>query len=290
VLDAAGYLRRLGLAAGEPSATGLAALQRAHLERVAYTCLDVYRGQPPSIDPYESAARVAAGGRGGYCFHLNGALSLLLRTLGYDVHRHRGWVSAGVDAAPGFANHLALTVRGLPGLGNPGGAWFVDAGLADGPHEPVPLRSTTIVQSGITYRLGPSPVLPGGWRFEHDPRGSFRTMDFEPDEAAPDAFAASHRELSTAPTSGFVRWLSTFQRHDQGFDRLISRTLIRARPEKTTYERIEGAPTLRAVLAEQFGLRTDDIAADEWSALYQRISADQDAYDRATSGRAGADG
>ena len=44
----------------------------AHLERVPYETLDIVLGKPPGIDPLASARRIL-GGRGGYCYHLNGA-------------------------------------------------------------------------------------------------------------------------------------------------------------------------------------------------------------------------
>ena len=88
--------------------------------------------------------RVAVQHRGGYCFHLNGAFSELLRSLGYDVVRHVGGVH-GPEGATGeeMANHLVLTVRNLPNDANPDGTWYVDVGLGDALHEPLPLRAST---------------------------------------------------------------------------------------------------------------------------------------------------
>jgi N-hydroxyarylamine O-acetyltransferase len=47
-----------------------------------------------------------------------------------------------------MTNHLVLTVRGLPADTNPGGVWYVDAGLGDALHEPIPLIAGE-------YRQGP---------------------------------------------------------------------------------------------------------------------------------------
>ena len=108
-------------------------------------------------------------GRGGYCFHLNGAFSALLGSLGFDVTRHVGGVQRAADPAPvgAVGNHMALTVRTADG------PWLVDVGLADGPHEPLPLRAGRYRQGPFEYGLAPSAVVPGGWRFEHDPAGAF---------------------------------------------------------------------------------------------------------------------
>ncbi|MEJ8643110.1 arylamine N-acetyltransferase [Streptomyces sp. MS1.HAVA.3] len=121
------YLRRIGITdAGSPSAEGLFALHRAHVERVPFENTDIQLGRPPGIDPELSVRRLAAG-RGGYCFHLNGAFAALLEHLGYDVTRHIGGVYEAPDAQDVSGDHLALTVR------VDGRAYFVDVGLGDGP-------------------------------------------------------------------------------------------------------------------------------------------------------------
>lgn len=132
-----GYLRRLGFPRPpEPTVEALFALQRAHLERIPYENLDIQLGRPPGIDPELSARRFAAG-RGGYCFHLNGAFALLLETLGFEVTRHLAGVlgASERERRDVSGDHLALTVR----VGAE--EYFVDAGLGDGPYEPLPLRA-----------------------------------------------------------------------------------------------------------------------------------------------------
>jgi N-hydroxyarylamine O-acetyltransferase len=76
------------------------------------------------------------GGRGGWCFELNGAFGWLLRELGYDVT----YVSCRVHGdlpdggwGPEF-DHCALVVR------VDGEPWFVDVGFGDACMMPVPLR------------------------------------------------------------------------------------------------------------------------------------------------------
>ena len=72
------YLARLGVAAEPPSVAGLQLLVQRHAERVPYETLWIQAGEAWNIDPYESATRIALHGRGGYCYHMNGALGLLL--------------------------------------------------------------------------------------------------------------------------------------------------------------------------------------------------------------------
>jgi arylamine N-acetyltransferase len=283
VIDVTGYLRRLGVEhPGTPSVAGLTMLHRAQVERVAYTTVDIQRGRPPSIDPEECAARLVATGRGGYCFHLNGAFSALLGALGFAVRRHRGGVWHSPDQVPlePYPNHLALTVHDLPTTANPGGAWLIDAGLGDALWEPMALRSGSVEQGGFQYRVSPSPILAGGWRFQHDPRGSFAGMDFAPDVAAPDAFAVAHADLSTSPTSGFVTSLVAQRRHAKGYEKLVSLSLMRTTVAGTTTQSLTGPDELRAVLADEFALPLDDFEPDEWELVYRRARAAQDEYER----------
>src|SRR5690349_457597 len=86
------YLARLGIDLEPPSVDALFRIHRAHVERVAYETLWIHLGERWSVDVADSLRRVATRRRGGYCFHLNGALSELLGMLGYDVVRHVGGV------------------------------------------------------------------------------------------------------------------------------------------------------------------------------------------------------
>jgi arylamine N-acetyltransferase len=133
-------LARLGVEAEPPSLDMLTLVVQRHAERVPYETLWIPAGERWSIDPIRAAWRIAFAGRGGYCYHLNGALGLLLRSLGYAVHGHVGGVQAdGEPSTNAMGNHLVLTVTDLPSDINPSGQWYVDTGLGDALHEPLPL-------------------------------------------------------------------------------------------------------------------------------------------------------
>ena len=55
---AAAYLEHLGVdaAPGEVDAATLTAVARAHVGRVPYENIDIYRGAPPGIEPYVNSA------------------------------------------------------------------------------------------------------------------------------------------------------------------------------------------------------------------------------------------
>lgn len=270
-MDTVGYLRRLGLVQAPPSAAGLRALHVAHVERVAYEALQIWLDRPTTVDPLESAARIA-GGRGGYCYHLNGAFSALATALGYQVTRHVGGVQSR-GAEPGItANHLVLTVRGLPEEANPGGEWLVDVGLGDALHEPLPLVAGSYTQGPFTYGLRPSEVAPGGWRFDHDPSGSFAGMDFGLATTDMSAFTAMHEHLSTSPTSGFVRVLTVQRRDAKGVDSLRGLRLSRV-GTWTDAITLQTADDFYAALADIFDLPLDDVGAEDRDKLWRKVHA-----------------
>ncbi len=246
---------------------GLFALQRAHVERVPYGNLEIWLGRPTGLDPAESVARIV-GGRGGYCFHLNGALWALLSALGYQVTRHYGSVQGSTEGQAGaIGNHLVLTVSGLPTPDNPGGGWLVDAGLGDAIHDPIPLIEGSYHQGPFVYGLRPSTVEPGGWRFDHDPRGSFAGMDLRPGAVGMDVFADMHVHLTASPDSSFVRTF-VVQRRDAGGVDLLTGLALRRMGATTTSTVLDREQDYFAAMADLFGLT---LTPDERALLWPRL-------------------
>ncbi len=275
----AGYLRRLGLAglAGQPpSVEGLHALHRAHAERVPYECLEIWLGRPTTLDPVDSTRRILRG-RGGYCFHLNGAFARLLESLGYRVTRHVGGVQGPADPPAGaVANHLVLTVTDLDGT------WLVDLGMGDGLHEPLPLTPGHYQQGPFRYAVRPSTAEPGGWRFDHDPRGSFLGMDFRAEPTGMSAFADQHRWLSTAPQSSFVRVATVARRDATGVDVLRGLVLTRVGPPAGTRTVLDRPGDYFGALADVFGLTLHDADRDTlWPRLWAAHERWRDVADAA---------
>jgi N-hydroxyarylamine O-acetyltransferase len=274
--DVPAFLRRLGLTSAEPpSVAALTRLHQAYAERVPYETVDVQLGRMTSLDPGDSVARVLAG-RGGYCFHLNGAFAELLHALGYHVTRHPGGVQMTADDEPGIhRNHLALTVRDLPDSED---VWLVDVGMGDGLHSPLPLRAGSHRQGPFTFGLRPSVVAPGGWRLEHDVRGSFHAMDFAPDAVGLDHFAERHVHLSTSPESGFVRTFCVERVDASGWDVLRALTLSRV-GETTTRTLLDDRADWFTALADIYGLV---IAAEDRDPLWRKAVSQHEAHLAAT--------
>lgn len=257
------YLYRLGVERpAKPTFEALDLLHRRHVELVAYENLDIQLGRSTTVHPVESATRIAAGG-GGYCFHLNGAFAALLVSLGYQVSIHRGQVKKTAQPAYGveFPNHLALTVN------VEGREWFIDVGLGDALHSPVPLAPTTFRQGPFMFRLLPTF---GGWRFQHDVDGSFTVMDWESSDADVDEFAVAHKQLSTASESTFVRNLVLMRRCACHIDTLVGRTLTRRGDRIVVRRQLSTQSDWSTSLQEVFHLSLHDVPPAALTALWHR--------------------
>lgn len=264
------YLARLGVEPEPPSAAALRLLAQRQVERIPYETLWIQGGERWSVDPSEAAARIAIQGRGGYCYHLNGALGLLLRSLGYAVGGHVGGVH-GPDGPSGSerGNHLVLTVSGLPEEGNPGGVWYVDAGLGDALHEPVPLIAGSFEQP--PFRMSLESTGDGAWHLTHDPSGGFGGMHWTTDAAELGDFRAQHRRLSTAPDSGFVKVAMAERRDAGGVD--VVRGLVRSRigAGAFTAEPVTNRSEWFGVLADLFDVRFDASAPGTCDRLWATV-------------------
>jgi arylamine N-acetyltransferase len=236
-------------------------------------------GDPWDVSGRASLDRVATLGRGGYCFHLNGAFATLLEALGYSVTRHIGAVH-DVDALDDdcIANHLVLTVDDLPTPANPSGRWYVDAGLGDAMYEPLPLVAGTYVQPPLTFTLEAVHDGWGDWRFVHDPNGTFQQMTFSIAPATEPDFAAQHHHLSTSPDSGFVKWVTIQRRDGRGCDIMRGLTLFRVEGAQRTNRVIADRDEWFATIANVFGLTLVDATPAAKDRLWARAVAAHEAW------------
>ncbi|UBU18021.1 arylamine N-acetyltransferase family protein [Nonomuraea gerenzanensis] len=275
--DLSTYLDRLEIGdPGEPSLDALRALHRAHVERVPYETLEVQLGRRITLDPRESIDRILRG-RGGYCVQLNGAFATLLTALGYDVTWHRAGVQAGRRApASGvsFAPHLALTVR------MEGQPWLVDIGLGDGLLEPLPLREGRYRQGPFEFRLSASSVEPGGWRFDHDPRGSIAGLDMETEPASAVDFVEWHPYLCTSPESRLVRAAVVLRRDGAGADALVGCMLRRVSGAGVSEVELGSRGEWFEALSSVFGLHLGDVNGRDREMLWEKVRGAHEAWQR----------
>lgn len=267
------YLTRLGIGAEPPSVAAMRLLVQRHAERVPYETLWIHGGESWSIDPYESAVRIALHGRGGYCYHLNGALRLLLESLGYSVRGHVGGVHGPEGpSSSDTGNHLVLTVAMPPSDANPSGVWYVDVGLGDALHEPLPLLPGKHSQPPFELSLEHADEA-SQWHLTHDPRGGFTGMTWTMAEAHPADFERQHRWLSTSPESGFVRVPMVERRDAGGVDVVRGLVLSRIDGRGRTDEPVTERAAWFDLLADVFDLRFDAVGSDGRDRLWRTVVA-----------------
>jgi len=265
-------LLEVDLEPGAVDAPALHRLQLAHVERVPYETLDIVLGRPPVIDPQASARRILAG-RGGYCYHLNGAFSGLLAWLGVDVSRHLAGVHGGrVEEPPGpDGNHLGLTVR-TPEEDE----WLVDVGLGDGPAAPLPLVEGEHVQGASRYRLGPSPFGDEVWRFGHDQGGGFAGFDVTMQLASMEDFAAMHVFLSTK--TSFATTVTVQRRRGEQLEILRGCVYTERSGDGVHSTAVTEPDDWWAIVLDRFGLAYGDLTPDDRSKLWGRVRDGHEAW------------
>jgi N-hydroxyarylamine O-acetyltransferase len=277
----AAYLARLGVEARPPSVEALQVIVQRQAERVPYETFWIPAGERWSIDPVKAAQRIAFDRRGGYCYHLNGALGLLLRSLGYAVHGHVGGVQGDEPYPDAMGNHLVLTVSGLPSDSNPSGVWYVDNCLGDALHDPLPLVSGTYVQQ--PFRLTLERMADHEWRLIHDPAGGFRTRVWTTGPAQPADFVAKHEWLSTSPESGFVQVPMAERRDATGVDVIRGLVLARVGDNAFTAEPITRRSEWFDLLADRFDLRFDATPPESRELLWQTLVSAHRAWESGRS-------
>ncbi|NIK77106.1 arylamine N-acetyltransferase [Paenibacillus castaneae] len=214
------YLKRIGITEIQPpSLSYLFELHKAHVENVTWQTIDIFAGSPASIDVSESV-HLISNRRSGYCFHLNGAFSELLRSLGYKVSMHRAGVQP-LNQEPRINSfHLGLTVS-ITNERQEEERWIVDVGLGDMPYAPLPLLAGDYEQGPFTYKVVDSNVARNGWRLEHDPLASFVGVDFAPEIVESiEAFKSNHEYYSRSADSPWINLFLIRQRHAAGSNEL----------------------------------------------------------------------
>ncbi|WP_086777758.1 arylamine N-acetyltransferase family protein [Streptomyces griseus] len=248
VTDAAvdAYLARIG--ADRPvraDGEALRELQHRHLLAVPFENLSVHLGEDIVLEERALVDKVT-GGRGGFCYELNGAFGALLRALGFRVNllQARVFGDGGRLGIP--FDHLALRVETEDGTG----PWLADVGFGDSALLPLALDVRTEQEDprGV-FRLREAPqgdldLLRGGSRqFRLDLRT--RTPEFR-------GGAWYHR---TSPDSPFTRSLVCSRYTETGRVTLSGRALVttvggeRHRTELATDEEV------LAAYRDHFGIR-----------------------------------
>lgn len=231
------YLKRIGITDIQPPTLSyLTQLHRAHVSTISWQTIDIVAGRPAPIDLHE-CVRLMLSNRSGYCFHLNGAFSVLLRSLGFRVFWHRAGVQPLGQEPRINSFHLGLTVS-LTNEQQQEQRYIVDVGLGDMPYDPIPLKIGSYEQGPLRYQVENSGVVQGGWRLVHDPHASFVGVDFAPDDLEDlEEFQPKHEFYSLSPESPWIQLFLVRHRHATGSNEL--RGCIWSKRESDSIEKIE---------------------------------------------------
>ena len=243
----------------------LRTLQKAHLDGFAYSNLDVMLGDPFfDLDNYLN--RMMTSKHGGLCYQLNYSLALVLRAVGFDVAYLWGTVSKkrGVPGTPS-GNHLGLlvTVNGRE--------WLVDAGLGDGPREPVLLVPGAIRQGPFCYELTETP---GSWTLVHDKRGTFAEVVFSKTPVEMHAFRRPADEQINAPDSSWLHTLAVMRRRENEVHLLRGRVYEVIGEHGQPARLVQSRQEWLELLATKFGLYLGNVSERQQRDLWDRICAD----------------
>jgi len=247
-LDA--YLENIGFV-GEPKPDldTLRQIHRQHLLTIPFENLDVQLKATVDLDIERIYSKIVEGGRGGWCFEMNGLLEWALREAGFDVMRMAGGVLRKEHGDAAFGNHLLLCVKLEQ-------TWIADVGFGDGFFEPVPLRAHRFEQRGFGFHLE---QLEDGWRFHNHQSAAAESYDFRQAVADERLLAEHSAHLSTAAESPFVANLVCQKFVPHGYDIQVGRVAKQVTPQGKREWLIDSADELLETLSDRFGLDVPEV-------------------------------
>lgn len=246
-------------------------LQAAHLDSFTYSNLDLLLHINDLSVPRAYLEQLIDLGHGALCYPLNASLAQILKSLGFTVNYLWGTVAKerGEKGWPD-GNHLGLQVT------LDGEEWLVDAGLGDGPREPLPLRSGTTYQSGFRYEI----VEDGDtWTFVHDDRGSFGAVTFKKKPVTDLAdFSVPARLQATSPRSSFLGTVSLLKRGPHDVRILRGKVLKALEERKSSTEVIATQDDWLRCLKKVFSIHIGNISPHDRDALWRRVCEQHDKH------------
>ena len=233
----------------EPTLDNLREIHRAHMLAVPFENLDIRLGHELSLSLPALFAKIVEGGRGGFCYALNGLFHWLLSELGYSVDMLGARVFGNGKLGPEL-DHMLLAVK----LDN---VIFADVGFGDSFLEPLPFDDREHEQNGRSYRLRETD---DAWQLERR-----CDADWEPQYSFPlsthrlEDYEDMCRYQQTSPESSFTRKSVCSIATPNGRITISNGRLIVTAHGKREERAIADQSELASLLHEYFGVR---LAAD----------------------------
>lgn len=279
-LDA--LLDRIGLdSAPPPTLAGLDAMQRAFVERVPFEDLAIHLGETEPLHLDRVQERVLAGGRGGYCFELNGLFAWMAEQLGFGVQRRESVVGPHDVLAP--TNHLGLVVTPQDA-----GPRLAEVGFGQGPLQTLALAEGRHTLPGSSFSWNLAREDDGGWWWTFDEHVAVPGIRIGADTVGLDAFAPHHERVSTSPESRFVQTLVIQRPSADRFVSLRARTVAVDGPGHRDRRVVADADDLAEVLDTTFAIDPGVLGPARIERLWERAWAQHEAWQREAASPAGA--
>lgn len=251
--ELAAYLSRIGLA-GEmrPDLATLTAVHRAHVEAIAWECIDCFVGRPTTRDRRAAFDKIVRQGRGGWCYEMNGLLGWMLEAIGFSLTRVAAGVMRDTLGDDMVGNHLMLIVH----LDRD---YIADVGLGSGLIEPVPLAEGRYRQRHAEFRL--ERLDARWWRFHNQPGVMPPSFDFAPDMTDEALLEDRCRWLQADPASPFRQNIVVQRYGPLGLDTLVGRNAMRFAGGEPDVRPIADSAAYAGLLRDSFGIDPGDAAA-----------------------------
>ena len=113
-MNVSAYFARIGLPGDFPISHTyefLREVQYHHVTTVPYENLDILDGRPLSLRPEDLFDKIVTRHRGGYCFEVNGALSALLKELGFPVTNYFDCPRPSASGTGGHGGGRRISLR-----------------------------------------------------------------------------------------------------------------------------------------------------------------------------------
>jgi N-hydroxyarylamine O-acetyltransferase len=141
------YLQRINFTdTPKPNSTTLHRLQLAHMRSIPFENLDIGLGRRINLDLPSLWQKIIAGGRGGFCYELNGLFAWLLQQIGFEVtylnarDYHEETDSFSIDF-----DHLTLLVKAP----HESTRWLADVGWGDTFFQPLDIDNPNEQVQGL---------------------------------------------------------------------------------------------------------------------------------------------
>lgn len=198
LFDLETYLRRIHYQGGtDVSADTLRSLHASHVFNIPFENIDVKNNKPVSLAVDDLYRKIVLGGRGGYCFEMNGLFSFVLKACGFNTTDllARVWTRGTYYSAK---MHHVMLVR----IGDQ--SWVADVGFGgNGPVAPVLLaEQVEQEQAGRSFRIVSDPDW--GYVVQYKAQGEFVPLyAFTLEKTIALDYEQAHYYTSTHPASFF---------------------------------------------------------------------------------------